>query len=494
MNPFLKAGKFIFVNPSILYSFFVLVFIPISIYYLTFSTINSLQKNIEDRVQKTMLFSANILSQSVLEDLENENYSNIDSKFKNIKKDNNRISKLRVIVKEDNNFKIVSSLDSHENGNFIKGDPISLAFQNGVSYVYQTSEPTSGANKRGEDITPAKYSIFDLDKLLFSEDFQERFWDIVYPVKKDDKVLAVLSISVSTKDVDEYLINSISRSYILTLFLIIISLFLIIHHTFLLKYPILLKKLKEVDKMKDDFIRMAIHEIQSPITNLRGYVEFLKDNMKGEITEEKKKENEVALDILDKSAKRLTDLVSDLLEVARIEQERISLKMEPLDPSLIVKNIVQELSRKAREYNIELEFIDNGFSKKIIASEGHLKEVIYNLVDNAIKYTSPVVKSGKKGKVTVSVEVDEVHKKYIISVHDNGIGISADEQQRLFEKFYRVRNKETAEIQGTGLGLWIVKNLTEKMGGRIYLESIKGVGTKVTLVFSIENDKLKSSK
>jgi len=114
-------------------------------------------------------------------------------------------------------------------------------------------------------------------------------------------------------------------------------------------------------------------------------------------------------------------------------------------------------------------------------NSNRLKEVLYNLIDNAIKYTL-------EGGVEIKTEVDEIKKKYYITVQDSGIGISAEAQQRLFEKFYRVKTKETADISGTGLGLWIAKTLARKMGGDILIESMEGKGSKFTIIFPLKKD------
>jgi two-component system phosphate regulon sensor histidine kinase PhoR len=103
---------------------------------------------------------------------------------------------------------------------------------------------------------------------------------------------------------------------------------------------------------------------------------------------------------------------------------------------------------------------------------------LVNLLENAIKYTF-------KGNITIRNIIDEGKKRYIIEVQDTGIGISAEDQKRLFEKFYRVKTRETANIPGTGLGLWITKQICEKMNGKIFVESMKGVGTKFTIIFPL---------
>jgi len=113
-----------------------------------------------------------------------------------------------------------------------------------------------------------------------------------------------------------------------------------------------------------------------------------------------------------------------------------------------------------------------------MANPNRLREIIFNLVDNAIKYTP-------KGWVKLETQADKIRKKYRISVVDTGLGISAQAQTKLFQKFYRVRTRETADIPGTGLGLWISKELCQKMGGQIFLESSEGKGSKFTLIFPL---------
>ena len=219
---------------------------------------------------------------------------------------------------------------------------------------------------------------------------------------------------------------------------------------------------------------MATHELQSPIINIRGYLEVLEEEIGSSLTEEQKEFFQRAK----VSAKNLSDLMYDILEVSRLEQGRLDFTPQKISPPKIITEIVQDLKIKAAGKGLSLVLELGEEAAFIKANSNRLRQVLVNLLENAIKYTP-------KGEILLRAAIDKNKKRYIIEVKDTGLGISAQDQKRLFERFYRVKTKETADIPGTGLGLWIAKQLTEKMGGKIFVESMKGVGTKFTVIFPL---------
>ena len=181
----------------------------------------------------------------------------------------------------------------------------------------------------------------------------------------------------------------------------------------------------------------------------------------------------------DISAKNLAELISDILEVSRIEQRRLDFTPEKIDCVELTSQVIEDLKPRIKEKNLELE-IDFPLEPVFIkVNNNRFKQVINNLINNSIKYTV-------QGKITVKIIKNESKKLCSISVFDTGIGIPAEAQERMFERFYRVKTRETSSIPGTGLGLWISKQLTQKMGGKIHFESMSGSGSKFIVVFSLE--------
>ena len=226
--------------------------------------------------------------------------------------------------------------------------------------------------------------------------------------------------------------------------------------------------------MKDEFIRMAIHELQSPVSNIRGYIESLKEDLFPTLNKEQKESfSRVSI-----SAKSLSDLISDMLEVSRIEQGRLDFTPQKISPPKLISEIIKEFEIKTEAKGLKLIFEGKEEPYFIKINPVRFKQIMVNLLENAIKYT-------KMGEVEIQTSFSLTKKKYFISVRDTGVGISAENQAHLFEKFYRVKTRETAGIPGTGLGLWITREICQKMGGDILLESLEGVGSKFTIYFPL---------
>jgi two-component system sensor histidine kinase ChiS len=240
-------------------------------------------------------------------------------------------------------------------------------------------------------------------------------------------------------------------------------------------YAFLYKKVKEVDEMKDEFISMASHELRTPVTGIKGYSSMIMDGSFGLISDQIKN----AVTIINASSNRLVTLVDDLLNVSRIEQGRMQTALKPLNIYGIIDEVVKELEVQADQKKLKLIYAPTTTDLPLISADSdHLKQVLINLIGNSIKYT-------ESGKVEVLVE--QVDKKLLIKIKDTGLGMSAEARARLFQKFYRVQTEKTKKIIGTGLGLWITKQLVELMKGTIEVESMEDVGSQFIIKFPIIN-------
>lgn len=225
------------------------------------------------------------------------------------------------------------------------------------------------------------------------------------------------------------------------------------------------KALRQLQDLKNEFVFIAAHELRAPVTVIKGYISMI---TKGEFGPFSSKIKE-ALDPVRKASDGLNKLVEDLLQVARSEAGRIEIQVKPIDAAEQVKNTLQELEILSKEKSIKLVYDPPSDLPQVLADPDKFKEVIKNLVDNAIKYTV------EAGTITVSHEIRE--KTLITYVKDTGVGISKENQKKLFQKFSRLKVKGTEQIPGTGLGLWIIKQLIEKMNGQIWIESEEGRGS-----------------
>ncbi len=221
----------------------------------------------------------------------------------------------------------------------------------------------------------------------------------------------------------------------------------------------MIKVLKENQELRDEFVFIAAHELRTPVTVIRWYLEMILKGNFGKVEEEM----EEALKVTENSNKRLIKLVQDLLDVARSETGKMEIKVEPVSIKENIKEVLKELGNLAADKGIRLIYQELDKDIKVRADFYKLKEVITNLVDNATKYTI------KRGEITVSHEIEDDH--LITNIKDQGIGISEENTKKLFTKFFRVKTRETQDIEGTGLGLFICKEIVERMGGRIWAKS-----------------------
>jgi signal transduction histidine kinase len=261
------------------------------------------------------------------------------------------------------------------------------------------------------------------------------------------------------------------QSYIILAVIVLIIILLLSNNTKVFEYLSLYKKLREVDRMKDEFISIASHELRAPITGVKGYISMMKDGTFGELPEKLKE----PINIVAGAAERLSTLVEDLLNVSRIEQGRLIIDLKPTNINPLVEEVIRELESNAKAKNLAIIFKtpDSLLSEANIDPERFV-QVMTNLVSNGIKYT-------EQGGIEIFTEMKG--GKVVVKVKDSGIGMSAKERGLICNKFYRVQNNKTKGIVGTGLGLWFTKNIVEMMRGEITINSIEGFGTQVVIAF-----------
>ncbi|KKQ79240.1 MAG: hypothetical protein UT03_C0065G0009, partial [Candidatus Moranbacteria bacterium GW2011_GWD2_38_7] len=305
-----------------------------------------------------------------------------------------------------------------------------------------------------------------------SNDEGNRYWNVVKAIRgSDGKNAGILLMKLSLAENDVLVEKTITQVYLLSIGAVIVVLLLIFNHLRLFAYEVKAKKLEEIDKMKDDFISMASHELKSPLTAISGYSELLSDTFIKDANPDIKLAQKKYLGNIVISVERLKTLVEDLLDVSRIEQNRLPIDCKSTNLVPIISGIAEEMSVMAQQKKLDL--INNIKNlPPVVADAERTKQILVNLLSNAIKYTP----TGK-----VEIQSREDGEWVYITVADSGMGISSDNLQQLFSKFYRVQVAETANISGTGLGLWIAREIAQKMGGNLNAESIEGVGSHFTL-------------
>jgi len=224
---------------------------------------------------------------------------------------------------------------------------------------------------------------------------------------------------------------------------------------------------KIVEKLKTEFVTISAHQLRTPLSAIKWTIRMLLDGDVGKLTDEQTEFLKKAY----QSNERMVNLVNDLLNVTRIEEGRYLYNPEELDMIELIEKTIIPLKEIAERKNLKFEFLKPKEKEiKVRVDKEKISLAISNLVDNAINYT-------KEGKISIQFEYDSKDKQVKFSVKDTGIGISEEQQKRLFSKFFRGINAIKAETEGTGLGLFIAKNIIEAHGGRIWFESEEGKGT-----------------
>lgn len=242
-------------------------------------------------------------------------------------------------------------------------------------------------------------------------------------------------------------------------------------------------QLRELDGLKDDLIALVSHELRTPLTSIVGYLDLVVEDETA-LTDEQHR----FLEVVGRNSKRLLGLVSDLLFVAQSEAGRMMLKREPLSVRELVAQAVTAAEPTAHDRKIDLT-VTSRDSGDVVGDEQRLAQVIDNLLSNALKFTPP---GG-----SVSVNVTKERDRVLVEVADTGFGISDEEQQRLFTRFFRTDQAMKRSIQGTGLGLSIVKAIVEGHGGTITVQSAEGEGATFRVALptaaSITNEPIKAA-
>lgn len=227
--------------------------------------------------------------------------------------------------------------------------------------------------------------------------------------------------------------------------------------------------LKEIDRLKNEFVHTVSHDLRSPLTAILGYMELIE--RVGSLNDSQRD----FLNRLQASVQHMTSLVNELLDVGRLEAG-FDTRREVVDISNLLEYSLTVFDSQIRKKNLRLTVDHGDTPKSLRANPIRIRQMIDNLVGNAIKYTPP----GGDIKVSISSQENQV----ILQVSDSGPGIPPDEQNRVFEKFYRASNRP-GNVEGSGLGLAIVKSIVESHHGRVWVESKVGVGSTFIVLLPV---------
>ncbi len=222
---------------------------------------------------------------------------------------------------------------------------------------------------------------------------------------------------------------------------------------------------REVDRIKTQFISLASHELRSPLTAILGFSELLLQSGLDA------KEQESSLRYIHRESLRLTSILDYMLSISRIEAGALSLRLHPLSLNELIQEVLSDFVTLYPGRRFKYADATSDEVRQVLADKDKLGQVLRNLIDNAVKY------SPDEAAVEIFARRDEQAQRVVVSIKDRGIGIPEDEMPRLFTRFHRVKSPETAAIQGSGLGLYIVRSLVELMEGTVWAESKAGAGS-----------------
>ncbi|MFA7245368.1 MAG: HAMP domain-containing sensor histidine kinase [Candidatus Magasanikbacteria bacterium] len=223
-------------------------------------------------------------------------------------------------------------------------------------------------------------------------------------------------------------------------------------------------RLQELDQQKTEFLSIASHQLRTPLTIIRGYIELIGDGAYGKVSKGLKE----TLGNMDESNDRLMTLVEEFLDITRIEQGRTKFVFAENSLNETISSVVKELSMKPEfaEKKLKISWKSEKNIDKIVMDEEKIRHVVFNFLDNAIKYSD-------KGTIKISLEKED--NGYVLKIKDQGFGFNKEDEVNFFQKFYRGKNVQGTNVNGTGLGIYVCKRFIEKHGGHVWAHS-EGLG------------------
>ena len=437
--PFFQKLKFLKLSAFTIYPIIILLFIPALLIFNTYWNIRSFNRDANFIVRHQAVSISDTLKPLITSE---SNPEDLGILLTDLVSSNEDILSITVFKKSQDEIKVYAQS---------KGANDNLSYDALNKIAIGIGEPLAG--------------------LTYNPNLGRNTWDVAVPLSLKDSEPFILTFQLDTKSVNEILQRTSRDSFIILSILIVVTLILMLNYFYFYLKALKTKQLEELDRLKDEFISMAAHELRAPITGITGYLELLKSKILTQESASIKSE----LDILADLTKDLNSLVEELLDVSRIEQGRIKIEIVEVQVNEVIDKVVTVMSPLSQEKGLNI-LVKKSEIPIVKSDPGRIRQILTNIISNSIKYSL-------KGEITVEAVVEGKFVK--LTVKDTGIGIPPEETDKLFTKFHRVQDKQTRDVRGTGLGLWITKQLVELLGGRINVESIYGTGTSVFFIIPL---------
>ncbi len=422
-----------------IYPIIIIISIPLLLLINTYWNLKSFNRDANFLVRHQAVSIAESIESIIRENIDNK--EQLIEMLSQVKQSNEDIREIMILQEVDSEFYVYAS-DSQKDNEKFHSDLIKLSQSFDESFAGLVYEPS----------------------------LQRNIWNVSVPVDNENNLSIFIKIDVES--VSKILQRTAKDSYLVLVALVIITVILLLNHFIFYQKSLKTQQLEELDKLKDEFISMAAHELRAPITAVIGYMELIQQKISPEEAEKIKSDFET----LNVVTKELNNLINELLDVSRIEQGRIKVNKQPVNINQVIEKIITLVRPTVDKKGLELLFKPEEIPT-ISSDPERIRQIIMNLVSNAIKYTP-------KGNITIRTRVKGSGVE--IQVKDTGVGIPGDEIKNLFSKFHRIKDENTRDATGTGLGLWITKQLVELLGGKIIVESIYGTGSSFTITFPID--------
>ncbi|MEI6040197.1 MAG: ATP-binding protein [Candidatus Berkelbacteria bacterium] len=431
------------------YALLLFFLIPVLIITNSLWRISVYQKNMSLELAQKIRLTANVLASSINVSIQDP--ASLQKRIEEIKKDNTEIIDISILKSTSTSFPIIATTNQDNLGvNMSDSDFVKVSVEN-QTLVKPFVDRTNHANNRS--------------------------WLGVAPLRDDSgNITGILALQMNTTETDMLNKVAINQSLILLVFTVFVVFLLLVNYFRFFEYFVNYKKIQEIDKLKDEFISMVSHELKTPLATVKGYLDMMLQGLTGKI-DEKAKEHLLKIFA---NVQRLDVLINELLDVSRLEQDRMQFDMQPVNMKQVMDDVLTEISDQAKNKGLTIEHTPPAQLPPVFADPDRLHQIFTNIIGNAIKYTT-------EGGITILYSLDNGQVR--ITIKDTGLGMSKEDQKRLFERFYRIKNEKTADISGTGLGLWISKAIAKRMNGDIEVKSQENVGSEFTLVLPFIKEK-----
>lgn len=306
--------------------------------------------------------------------------------------------------------------------------------------------------------------------LEYDAELKRNVWSVVTPIGTSETERFLVYVRLDTQLASTVLARTSQDSFLIMIGVVVGIFILLANHMYFYLRTLKAKHFEELNRMKTEFVSMTAHELRTPTTVINGYLSLLQTKLNSSDPTIIK-----YFAMLNATAQDLNAIINDLLDVSKIEENKIKIEVEDVSITDMISETVLKMTPLADEKKLAIRFMPSELP--VFKSDpARIRQILTNLMSNGIKYSL-------KGEITVKAVRKDT--EVAITVQDTGIGIPPEHMRKLFTKFHRVKDKQSTQVHGTGLGLWITKRMVELLGGTIAVESLYGTGTSITFTLPL---------